>query len=89
MRETNQDGIVHLGLIAVVVLVIAIAVFAFWRIQTQEDVVETEATQPTTSEVDSTKPIQDAAELKAIEAELEATDIEAELDSTEFDEVLE
>ena len=89
MRKINQDGIAHLGLIIVLVLVIAIAAFAFWRVQTQEDAIDSGATQqPTTSEVESTEPIQDAAELEAIEAELEATDIDAELNSADFDTVI-
>lgn len=86
MRKLNQEGVAHLGLILVVTLAIAVVIFAFWRIQTQEDA---PATQPTTSEEGEVEPIQDASELEAIQRDLEATDIDGELDAGELDEVLE
>lgn len=87
MRKTNQDGVAHVGLIIVLILVIALVVFAFWRIQ--DESADTDSTQPTTSEVEQSEPIQDASELEAIEEELETTDIDAELGTDELDEVIE
>lgn len=87
MRKTNQDGIAHIGLIVVFILVVALVAFAFWRIQdeaTNGDSTE----QSTTSEVEQTEPIEDASELEAIEAELQATDIDDELGTDELDEVI-
>ncbi len=87
MRKTNQDGVAHVGLIVVLILVIALVAFAFWRIQ--DEATDSDTTQPTSSEVEQSEPIEDASELEAIEDELEATDIDAELGTDELDEVIE
>ena len=88
MNSRNEQGIAHLGLIIVVVLVLAVVVFAFWRIQ-QDSNEEAPTTTETSRPAETEPAIEGEADLEAAETMLLETDIDAELDVSEFDEVIE
>lgn len=85
MRSKDQRGIAHVGLVVVLVLLLAIVAFAFWRVQDQP---AEETTEPTTSETQESDEIENGEDLEAAEEELQETDIDGELNVEELDSTL-
>lgn len=84
MRRQDQRGFAHLGLIVVLIIMLAIVAFAFWRVQDQP---AQETTDPTNSQEADT--IDNSDDLEAAEEELKQTDIDGELNVEELDSTLE
>ncbi len=86
MRKFDQNGVAHIGLIVVIILVLVGVGFVFWRVQNQAS----ESTEPApTAEVQSDDSIDDEADLADVEEELNQTDIDADLDVSELDAIIE
>lgn len=86
MRKFDQNGVAHLGLIIVIILVLVGVGFVFWRVQDQAS----DSTEPaTTAEVQTDEAIEDEAGLADAEEELNQADIDADLDVSELDAVIE
>lgn len=83
-RRQDQRGFAHLGLIVVLIIMLAIVAFAFWRVQDQP---AQETTDSTNSQEADT--IDNSDDLEAVEEELKQTDIDGELNVEELDSTLE
>ena len=86
MNKPNQEGVAHVALVIVILLVLALVGFAFLRIQQQAS--EETAPESTTSVEESDNTIENADDLREAEEALNATNLDAELDTSDIDEAI-